>query len=258
MSADGVEISLDVKGAGDPAIIFIHGWSNNKSIWDDQVAKFADKYQVITMDLPGFGESGNNRQKWTMAAFGKDVATVVKKLGLKKVVLVGFSMGGPVVIETANLIPEQVSGVILVDALNDVDLKYPPPVFPYIDSVFMDFVTNPSNEKFVGGGFYKKNTDLAYPRIISMVKDNPKIGWRESLHEILRWQNEDIAKALEKLQVPLVAINADTEPTNVESFKKYVPAFEATIISGTGHVIMWDAPDEFNKALEKNIQMIMK
>ena len=99
VSSDGVKISFDVQGEGEPALVFVHGWSNNRSMWDAQVAHFSEKYKVITVDLPGFGESGNNRQIWTMSLFGQDVAAVVNKLGLKQVVLVGFSMGAPVVIE---------------------------------------------------------------------------------------------------------------------------------------------------------------
>jgi pimeloyl-ACP methyl ester carboxylesterase len=44
----------------------------------------------------------------------------------------------------------------------------------------------------------------------------------------------------------------------MEAFRKYVPSFKANIITGSGHVIMWDAPDEFNRLLEESIQEFMK
>jgi len=253
-SSDGVKISFDVQGEGKPALVLIHGWSNTRIIWDAQVSHFSEKYKVVSIDLPGFGESGNNRQNWSMASFGSDVTAVVNKLDLDQVVLVGFSMGGPVAIEAANKIPERVAGVVLVDNLQNVEVKYPPPVVNYIDSVFMDLVTDPTNEKLLGGGFYKKNPEASFERMLSMVKNAPTIGWRESLNDLLRWHNEDLIASLQQCQVPISAINSDMEPTNVEAFRKYIPSFRANIVSDVGHVIMWDTPEEFNRLLEESIQ----
>lgn len=252
VSSDGVEISFHKQGKGEPALIFIHGWSNNKSIWDAQVSHFSEKYKVVTVDLAGFGESGNNRSEWTMSAFGEDVTAVIQKLKLKKVVLVGFSMGAPVVIETANMVPALVSGVVLVDDLKNVEMRYSPEVISYMDSMMMDVVTSPSIEKL--GYFFRNNIEESYERVVSMLGDNPKIGWRESLHDYMRWYNEDCAESLSQIQGPVNAINTDQEPTNVEAFRQYVPTFQAKIIPNVGHVLMWDATDEFNRLLEESIQ----
>jgi pimeloyl-ACP methyl ester carboxylesterase len=254
ISTDGVKISFSQQGNGKTGIVFVHGWSNNKSIWDDQMSHFSEKYRVVAVDLAGFGESGNNRKDWTMENFSQDVAAVINKLGLKKVALVGFSMGAPVVIETAIRIPDRTIGVVIVDMLQNVEMKFPPPVINYIDSLFMDLVSNPTNEKLMAGGFYKKNPEIAYKRVLTMLKDTSRIGWTESLRNTLGWQNEKCGAALSKITVPVRAINSDNEPTNVEAFRRYVPSFQASIIPGTGHVIMWDAPESFNQQLEADIQ----
>jgi pimeloyl-ACP methyl ester carboxylesterase len=257
IASDGVKISFDVQGEGEPTLVFIHGWSNSRSIWDEQVSHFSERYNVVTIDLPGFGASGNNRSNWTMASFGEDVATVINKINPRQVVLVGFSMGGPVVIETANLVPEFVAGVILVDNMQNVEMTYPPPVISYIDSVYMDLITYPTNEKLVGAGFYKKNPEASFERVLAMLKDASRIGWRESLRDYLRWYNEDMTAVLQQCQVPIIAINSDSEPTNVEAFQKYIPTFQAKIVPDVGHVIMWDAPEEFNRLLEESIQELL-
>jgi pimeloyl-ACP methyl ester carboxylesterase len=62
MSTDGVKIVFNQQGNRKPAIIFVHGWSNNKSIWDTQFAHFSKKYKAIAVDHAGSGESGNNRK----------------------------------------------------------------------------------------------------------------------------------------------------------------------------------------------------
>jgi pimeloyl-ACP methyl ester carboxylesterase len=253
-SSDGVKISFDMQGEGKPALVLVHGWSNNRSIWDAQVAHFKEKYKVVNIDLPGFGKSGNNRQNWTMESFGNDVAAVINKLDLEQTVIVGFSMGGPVAIETANTVSERVAGIVLVDNLQNVEMKYPPPMVSYIDSAYMDLVTNPTKEKLFGGGFYKRNPDTSFQRILAILKDAPTIGWRESLNDLLRWSNEDMAASLKKCQVPIIAINSDMQPTNVEAFRKHVPSFRAKIVPDVGHLIMWDAPEKFNSLLEESIQ----
>jgi len=256
-STDGVKISFETKGKGQPSIVFIHGWANNASIWEEQVHHFSKKYQVVAVDLAGFGNSGNDRKEWTMSSYGDDVIAVIDHLDLKQVVLVGFSMGGPVVIEAANKIPERVLGLVLVDNLQDVDMKYPPESYHYLDSVMMDLVTSPVPEK-LEGIFYKKNPEATFKRIVEMLQGGPRTGWRASLNENIRWNNEDRAASLSKITMPVVAINSDQQPTNIEAFRKYVPSFEAMIIPDTGHVIFWDKPDEFSRLLEESIQNFVK
>jgi len=258
ISSDGVEIVFNQQGKGKPAIIFVHGWSNPKSIWDDQVAYFSQKYNAIAIDLPGSGESGNNRTNWTMEAFGEDVATVINKLNLKQVVLVGFSMGAAVIPETAKLLPEKVIGLVVVDNLHDIEMKYPPEMIGFLDSLMMDLVTNMTNEKLVAAGFYKKNQEAAFKRIFAMYDGIPQIGWNESLHGYIKWINENCTESLKQLRVPVIAINSDVEHTNIEAFRKYVPSFQAKIMTDVGHLIFWDNPEEFNRLLEESVQVFLK
>ncbi len=252
ISADGVSIAYEVRGEGEPALVFVHGWGNNRSIWGTQVAHFSQKYKVIAIDLAGFGESGNDRKMWSMESFGDDVVAVVNKLNLKNVILIGFSMGGPVVLEAAKRVPEHIVGVVLVDVLHDIKKVYSQEEINNLIHYYMDLVTEPTIEKLEP--FFKKNREESFKRITTMIKDVSKVGWRESAKDIFRWFNEDCIKSLQKIQAPVISINSDQPPTNVEAFKEYVPSFEAKIIPDVGHVIFWDAPDKFNRLLEETIQ----
>jgi pimeloyl-ACP methyl ester carboxylesterase len=223
VSSDGVVVSYDVEGRGKPALVFIHGWSNNRGLWDGQVAVFSNKYKTVTIDLPGFGQSGDNRMNWTIDLFGDDVAAVINKLDLEKTILVGFSMGGAVAIEAANKLPDKVAGIVLVDNLQNVGIKYPLHVISYMDSLFWDIANNPNNEKLVEGGFYKNNQEESFRKVLKMLDDSSKTGWRESLNNYIRWINEDLIEQLNKLQVPVKAINSELEPTDEDAFRKYVP-----------------------------------
>ena len=255
-SADGVEISFSNQGSGDACIVLVHGWTNNNTIWDLQIPFLSEKYQVIAIDLAGHGKSGNNRSEWTMSAFGKDIAAVVNAAKLKNVILVGFSMGGPASLEAAKLLTEEVSGIILADAIHNPEDQVPPPVAQWIDSTFMDLIQHPTAEKAISLGFFVNNPEESMQKVKSMI-DRDQTGWNDMLKENIRWSNEDCIPSLESVEVPLMAINAGNIPTAVEVFKKYVPSFEAHILSGTGHVMMWDVPDDFNRVLEESIQNIL-
>ena len=256
-ASDGVEISFDRQGKGKPTLIFVHGWANDRSIWDAQVSHFSKKYEVVAVDLPSFGESGNNRGKFTIASFGDDIASVVEELNLDQVVLIGFSMGAPVVIEAANRVPGKVTGVILVDDLHDVEAGIPQEAIADTAALFLDLVTSPTNEKLVGGGFYTKNAEASFARIVAMLEGGPRVGWKESLLDVMKWLNEDGTKSISLVRAPIISINSDLRPTNVEAFRKYAPSFQAKIIPDTGHLVMWDAPDEFNRLLEESVQELI-
>lgn len=253
-SFDGVRLNFDNEGKGDISLVLVHGWANNRSIWDDQVSHFSEKYQVIALDLPGFGESGNNRNEWSMSAYGKDITSIILELNLKNVVLVGFSLGGPIIIESYKNTPDQIIGLVLVDAIQDVESKITPPMAHYIDSVMMDIVNNITKEKFVKGGFVKKNIESSFQRIVSILDGASHIGWEETLAEVKRWQNEDCTYSIKDVKVPIIAINSEIRPTNVEAFRRYAPGFKVKIVRDVGHLIMWDSPEEFNRLLEESIQ----
>src|SRR5215467_1916483 len=102
-SFDGVPIHYRSLGAGPTAVVLVHCWGCSMKTWDGQVAALAARYQVVLLDLAGHGESGKGRKDYTIQAFGQDVRAVCDALGLKKVILVGHSMGGPVILEAASL-----------------------------------------------------------------------------------------------------------------------------------------------------------
>jgi pimeloyl-ACP methyl ester carboxylesterase len=92
-SVDGVTIAYEVAGQGTPALVFVHGWSCDRSYWAGQLEAFSRDFTVVAPDLGGHGESGLDRKAWTIKSFGGDVATVVERLDLKQVILIGHSMG---------------------------------------------------------------------------------------------------------------------------------------------------------------------
>ena len=70
-SDDGVSIRYDVHGEGQTTLIFVHGWCCDRDIWHRQADHLAARYRVVCLDLAGHGESGQDRKKFTIAAFAQ-------------------------------------------------------------------------------------------------------------------------------------------------------------------------------------------
>jgi pimeloyl-ACP methyl ester carboxylesterase len=123
---DGVRIHYETAGSGRPALVLVHCWTCDGSFWKDQVERFARGRQVVTLDLAGHGRSGRTRKSYTMQAFGQDVKAVADALKLDRIVLVGHSMGGPVILEAARALGDRVVGLVPVDTLLDVEQREDP------------------------------------------------------------------------------------------------------------------------------------
>ena len=124
-SAVHVEIVYTLQGRGKTALIFIHGGFADRSFWANQINPFSKKYRVIALDLAGHGESGINRKKWNVFTLAEDVRAVMEAEKVAEAVLVGNSLGGPVALETARLLPDKVLGIVVVDTLHDLTVKAP-------------------------------------------------------------------------------------------------------------------------------------
>src|SRR5690349_18059253 len=100
-SVDGLKLHSASAGTGN-AIIFVHGWTCDSTSWAAQVPEFAKKYRVLTLDLPGHGQSaGPADGKFSVGLFARAVEAVRAEAGVDRVVLVGHSMGAPVIREYA-------------------------------------------------------------------------------------------------------------------------------------------------------------
>ncbi len=115
LSTDQTEISYTLYGEGETALVFVHCWCCDQGYWREQVETFSQEYKVVTIDLAGHGKSGTGRNDYTLKAFGMDVATVVKHLELERVILIGHSMGGGVILAAAHQLKEQTLALVGVD-----------------------------------------------------------------------------------------------------------------------------------------------
>ena len=254
-ASDGVPIHYSVAGKGEPALVFVHCGGCNRNFWENQVAEFSKTHRVVTIDLPGHGESGSGRKSWSIESYSDDVKTVVTKLDLKRVVLVGSSMGGPIIVETAKRMPERVVGIVPVDALQNVEQKLPPEqvdaVIKQLQADYKAAMTGLLNQFL----FSANTPEAVKTRVINEVVSRQPEAALAILKGIISY---DPAPALREVKVPIKAINSDLNPTKVEVNRKYAPQFDAVIIKGTGHYPMLEDPTRFNQMLAEILKGFSK
>lgn len=252
-ASDGVPIHYSVQGTGELALVFVHCWSCDRNLWENQVAEFAKKYRVVTIDLPGHGKSGQDRKNWSIESYGEDVKTVVTKLDLKRVVLVGSSMGGPITLEAARRMPDRVVGIVPVDTLHDVEARVPPEqldaVVKQLQADFKTAVTGFLNQFF----FAPKTPAAVKARVIAETTARPPEVALTILKAIFSY---NAAPALREVKVPIRAINADLRPTNLTVNQKYAPQFQVVVMEGFGHYPMLEDPGAFNRHLAEFLQSL--
>src|SRR4051812_43241945 len=113
VSADGITIGYDDEGSGEP-LVLIHGHPFDRSMWRPQLTEFGrGGRRVVVPDLRGYGETTVVPGVTPLATFAGDIAALLDRLQLDRVVLGGLSMGGQIVMEFYRLFPDRVRALVL-------------------------------------------------------------------------------------------------------------------------------------------------
>ena len=255
-SKDGTPISYEVFGAGEPTLVFVHGWSCDARYWRAQVPVFSKKYRVVVLDLAGHGHSGMTRIKYTMTAFGEDVRAVTEATGSRKVILIGHSMGGSVIAEAARLMPGLVIGLIGIDTLENIE--YPmthEELRKMIAPLAKDFQTG--SRQFVEGMISPQTDPQLREWILSdIAAAPPNVALSAMTEMMMQYITGEVAKIFEQTRIPVVTVNGDMWPINYEANRRHMFSYHAIVLKKADHFLMMNRLEEFNSALEKAILVL--
>jgi len=249
-SADEVEIHYDVRGAGEPTLVLVHGWMNTREIWGRHPETLSPTHRVVTLDLAGHGASGDQRGYWTMGSFGDDVAAVVRDLDLRQAVLVGFSMGGAAVLEAAErLPPERVAGIVLVDAFHD-----PAQVPPH--AMEQQFRGAWRDTAFIRQfAFTPDAPDSLVTLVAAQLPEQPRDYWFLTLRSLMAWIGTDFQATLHETKAPVALINTTTAPTDLEALRAIAPTLTVDTLAGVGHAgILLQRTEDFDAILLRIVE----
>jgi pimeloyl-ACP methyl ester carboxylesterase len=251
---DGIQIHSSVHGQGSRTVILVHGWTCDETTWQSQVPELSKSYRVITLDLPGHGKSGSPEDgKLSMDLFARAVEAVRLEAKADRAVLAGHSMGTPVIIQYARLFPRHVAGLVLVDG------SVRPIPSAKGGQSFADRFAGPdglkAREVMIRGMFSPATTAEMQKHILSMMLSAPAataMGAMNAFMDPAIWK-EDVFKQ------PVLGLYADKSMAgNRDYMKTRFPDLEYHEIPGTGHYLMLEKPEEFNRLLKGFLDKIWR
>ena len=251
ISDDGVMINYYIKGSEKKALVFVHGYSCSSEYWWPQLEYFSKEHTVIAVDIAGHGKSGLNRKEYSMDSFGNDVSTVVEHLDLEEVVLIGHSMGGPIIVKAAKNLGLKTRLIIGVDTFHDLTTEgiggFARMAVNTMFKLFYDSMTEESIDDF-----FIDETDKNLQRWVrSDALKSPKSISQGTLDALLTM---NYPQSLSGLTVPIIALNARSfRETKIETNMDIYEDLQIEFMENVGHFIMLEKPDEFNIWLEAKI-----
>jgi pimeloyl-ACP methyl ester carboxylesterase len=259
VKVNDVAMAYNQCGNGDTTLLFVHGWCINKEYWNDQSAYFCDRYKVVTLDLPGFGMSGKDRNDWTFEHYADDINEFIKAEKLKNVILIGHSMSGDILLLTDTKYPESVIGIVGIDNLKKPGVNLSEEESKQLEGFFamMDSSFSGTVEVYTKENLFPPSADTSIVnRVIKDFKNNDSVIAIKVLRSLLDVSQKE-RDLMQQLKHTLYLVNSDSDTTHIDSLKKYCKASaEVVYVHGTGHYPMIEKPTEFNSALEKVIRMI--
>ncbi|GAB3221264.1 alpha/beta fold hydrolase [Spirosoma arcticum] len=242
-------------------LLFVHGSYIDQTYWAEQVSYFSPSYQVVTLDLPGQGQSGRNRTDWSIEGYGDDVVALIKQLSLTRVVLIGHSMGGAVALEATVAYPQPIRSLIVIDFFKNAATAPPDEHQKQIRLIEQGLETDfaDTNEQYARQSLVTPNTPIwLTDRIVAAYRQAYSPMGQATTKQLFGYYERE-QELLPQLPVKLHLINVDYQPTNEEPLRKYVKAgYDVIHLPGTSHYPMLESPSLLNEAIEQMISEITR
>ena len=248
--SDGTRISYHEVGAGDPAIIFIHGAYSNRRGFGNQEEYFSPNHRCIAVDLRGHGDSDKPDQPLTMEQHGHDVAELIEQLGLDRPVLVGQSMGGQVVISVAALYPDLVTAVASLDSPSNIPGWHQRFHGPYDHLMTADGPFRETVIAFLSAAYLPTDHPSRLGQMAERLAEVPDHVILNSWAGKVGYDPTDILRAV---RCPYLYIDCGQPDIDLDLLRELCPQVVIGKTVGAGHKALQDVPDQINAMLNRFI-----
>jgi len=248
-----IDTAFADEGSG-PAILLLHGYPFNRTMWRDQIDELKSQYRLIAPDLRGLGESTSAGEIATMDQMARDVAALLDHLQLQRAVICGLSMGGYVAFDFCHLFPDRVQGLVLAGtrapADNDQERQIREQQAARMLAQGMDGIATETLPKLLAKETLAGKPEVA-DRIRKMIDTaNPRGAAAAQLGMAARRDySEDLAR-IETSTLIIVGREDRIRPvTDAEFMHGKIPNSRLKIIEDAAHVSNLDQPEVFNRIL---------
>jgi len=242
---------VDITGKDkNPAIVFAHALGGDLSMWDRQVASFADGYRILRYDLRGHGRSPQSPSDFNLQELGKDVLELLDQHGIERAHFCGLSLGGLVGQWLGLHAADRLLSLTLLDTTPRMGA---PDVwnerFAQIEAGGMTAISNATIERWFTEAFRKKEPQTV-ARVRSIFEATPPSGYI-ACGKVVRDSAIEY-KDLERVTVPtLVAtgkFDVAAKPEDAQKLARHIPASRYLELEAA-HITPVEASDAFNNGL---------
>ncbi len=262
-NSGSVDLYFEDHGIGKP-VVLIHGWPLSGASWEKQVPALLESgYRVITYDRRGFGNSSKPSTGYNYDTLAKDLHTLIARLDLRDISLVGFSMGGGEVARYLGLYgSKRVNKAVFISAIPPFLLKTPDNPEGVDASVFEGIKKKISQDRFAFltrflTDFYNlemfKGTKVSDEVVQNSWNIAAAASFKASLDCVWAWTT-DFRADLRKIDIPALVIHGDADRiVPFEASGKRMPGFvkrnSVAEIKGGPHGLIWTHAEEVNRLI---------
>ena len=251
VAINGINLAYARRGKGTP-LMLVHGFPLDSSSWNEIIPLLEDKFDIITPDLRGFGQSSTIESPYTISDMADDLAGLLDHLGVEKTAMAGHSMGGYVALAFAKKYPNRVNGLGLISSQAAGD---PPDRKEGRYKTAADVV-----EKGVGvvveAMTPKLSADLRVQAFVrGVIEKQSKDGVTGALKAMA--EREDLTLILPSFKFPIVLLHGGADALipidRAKEIKAVVPSAQFVELKGAGHMPMM----EFAKATAEGLKSLV-
>jgi pimeloyl-ACP methyl ester carboxylesterase len=251
IARDGVKLFYEDTGAGEPPLVFVHGWTCNHTYFAPQLEAFAPDHRVVAVDLRGHGESDKPEATYSIKGFADDVAWLIGALRVRRPVVVGHSMGGAIVLQLAADHPELVAGAVMVDAAPiGADVK---PMIAAVVQAMTGSDHAASRAGFIDAALFSEFDDQARrARIVAEMASAPQHVAVSCFQALVDWDGEAAAKAV---GVPVLHIGASNPINDAAVLRALNPRIQTAQTAYAGHFNQLEVPEQVNPMIARFLEV---
>lgn len=250
---NGVHMRYDVAGEDDRVpLLLIHGMACDHTFFLPQIDHFSADRRVVSVDLPGHGQSNAPHGEYTIVGFAEACARLCDAEGLRYFVVVGHSMGGTVALELARLRPDSVAAAIVLDSTIQSD----DPRRPAELTAALADLSRADWRECLHGTFAAMFLDTDDPvlkgSIIDRMLRTPRHVLASLYEEALRW---DAQAAMDAFSAPLLYVQAEHRRTDLAALRASCPQLVTGQVVGSGHFLTLTVPEQVNAMMDRFLEM---